>query len=78
MKEKSKTGLPKKELNLLCKYSKMYRVEKPLYNGKRIKIELWRKNKNYGYYNFVCYLNTEEPTEINNAILTDIKRLKSN
>lgn len=50
-----------------------YKLENGLHKGVK-KLELWRKNTKFGYYNFVCYLNSKE--EINEAILKDIKQNK--
>jgi hypothetical protein len=41
---------------------KNYKVEVNYYKSGK-KIELWRKNARYGYYNFVCYLEKESDFE---------------
>lgn len=57
---------------LLAKNKDDYKVDICSYKTGE-KIELWRKNKKYGYYNFATYLeNTNEDT-VNNAIIADVK-----
>lgn len=63
-----------KELEKLYQQNKDdYRIEHTTYAKLGPKIELWRKNKKYGYYNFATYLVDESEETIKNAIVTDIQ-----
>lgn len=48
-----------------------YKVDHTVYKSGP-KIELWRKNKKYGYYNFAAYLNDETEETLRKAIINDI------
>lgn len=70
-----------REQKLLNTYRDMYIAQETKYKGKNgleYKKELWRKNKRYGYSNFVTYLANLEEETINKAILEDIKTWKDN
>ena len=54
-----------------------YRVEYTTYPKSGRKIELWRKNKRYGYFNFVAYLVNDSEENIKNIVLKDIKEQDS-
>lgn len=49
-----------------------YRVDHTKYKD-GIRIELWRKNKKYGYYNFAAYLNSDSDIEFKEAVIKDVK-----
>lgn len=49
---------------------KNYKVEVNFYKSGK-KIELWRRNSKYGYFNFVCYLENESDAE--DYILKDLQ-----
>lgn len=49
-----------------------YRVDHTKYKDE-IRIELWRKNKKYGYYNFAAYLNSDSDIEFKEAVIKDVK-----
>lgn len=55
-------------------YLKNYKVEINYYKSGK-KIELWRKNLKYGYYNFVCYL--EKESDFENVAYDDMKNKHS-
>lgn len=60
-----------KEKSILKANRQLYKTEaSKKYNGE--KFELWKKNKKYGYYNFICYIDNEDEDTINDAILKDI------
>lgn len=44
--------------------------------SKGIKHELWRKNKKYGYYNFISYIENLDEQTIYKYILNDIKAMR--
>lgn len=59
---------------LYHKHKDEYKVEHTKYkNGAEIRIELWRKNKKYGYYNFAAYLQDGSEEEVYQAIIADVK-----
>ena len=35
--------------------------------------ELWRKNSRYGYFNFVCYVDNLDDSDIKDIIIADVK-----
>lgn len=65
--------LSKKEEKLLEKERNKYKVEYGHYRTKDT-IELWKKNKKYGYYNFLQYLENNKKETIEKAILNDIHK----
>lgn len=69
--EKIKKQRKSKEEKLLDKYKDDYRVETCKYKTGE-KTELWRKNKRYGYYNFVSYLDSCDEEIVNKAIIDDV------
>lgn len=70
---KSTTKLSKADLKLISKYKSDYKVEHTTYAKSGPKIEMWRKNKRYGYYNFAAYLDSDEQEVVDLAILNDIR-----
>lgn len=54
------------------KNKSLYKVDHTTYKT-GLRIELWRKNTKYGYYNFVTYLETDSEEEIKEKIILDIK-----
>ena len=52
---------------LLDKYKSLYKIE----YDKKGRIELWRKNVRYGYFNCVCYLDNDSEETLNAAIIKD-------
>ena len=65
-----------KEISLINKYRSNYVVDKVNYKNQGILIDLMRKHNNYGYYNFVCRLDSDDEMTVDKAILKDIKSLK--
>lgn len=49
----------------------LYKIDHTTYNKAGPKIELWRKNIRYGYYNFVAYLESDE--DFKERVIQDIK-----
>lgn len=68
----TKKQFSKKDERLYNENKNKYKIEYNKYNIGN-KIELVKKNK-YGYYNFVSYLDSDEESCIEQAILQDIKR----
>ena len=75
-KEEIESNFTKKEISLINKYRSSYVVDKVNYKNQGILIDLMRKHNNYGYYNFVCRLDSDDEMTVNKAILKDIKSLK--
>ena len=63
----------KKLDNLYEKKKCEYKVETHDYPT-GTKIELWKKNKRYGYFNFICYLKDNSEETIKQTILENILR----
>lgn len=63
-----------KDDKLFEKHKENYRLEVGKYRtGDRL--EIWRKNKKYGYYNFVSYITSED--EFKDTVIKDIKEQSS-
>lgn len=66
--------LTAKEKRILNKVRNDYKVFTRHYvYQNEVRLELERKNKQKGFYNFVCYLDDMLPETIDNAILQDYK-----
>ena len=64
--------ISQKRLDTLYEKNKdKYKVETHTYPS-GTKIELWKKNKRYGYYNFIDYIPTTVEEDIKNKIIEDI------
>lgn len=57
------------------KYKENYRVEISKRNNK---VELWKKNKRYGYYNFIDYIKDNNIDSIKERVVKDIIKEKEN
>lgn len=55
---------------LFEKHKHDYKIEMAPYKGK-LKLGIERKNKKYGYFNFVCYIESED--DFKQAVINDIK-----
>ena len=67
-------NMSQKKLNTLYEKKKCsYKVETHDYPT-GTKIELWKKNKRYGYFNFIDYLKDNNEETIKQAILEDIQK----
>lgn len=68
---------PKKSRDekLLEKHRKDYKVEEHMYSS-GIRLELWRKNPRYGYYNFIAYLEDATQETIDKIILQNLAKEK--
>lgn len=64
-----------KDEKLLEKYRKDYKVEEHMYSS-GIRLELWRKNPRYGYYNFIAYLEDATQETIDKIILENLAKEK--
>lgn len=89
VKEKNASGREEKPIiTMIQKEHKLTAKEKRILNKVRndykvftrhyvyqneVRLELERKNKQKGFYNFVCYLDDMLPETIDNAILQDYK-----
>ena len=49
-----------------------YKIEINYYKSGK-KIELWKKNEKYGYFNFMCYL--EKESDADEIIQKDLQRI---
>lgn len=65
--------MTKSEIRKVKKEKQFYKIELSKSNSCEYKFEIWKKNKRYGYYNFICYSNSNEEEHINNLILKQIK-----
>ena len=64
--------ISQKRLNTLYEQRKSnYKVEINTYPS-GIKIELWKKNKRYGYFNFIDYLSDDKEETIKEKIIENI------
>lgn len=79
VRNKGQVIIPKKEKKskddkLFEKYNQDYKLDIGKYRtGDRL--EVWRKNKKYGYYNFVAYIESED--EFKETVIKDIKEQSS-
>lgn len=74
-KEKKVRTKINKDLKLLEQVRPDYKIELAKYKtGPRL--ELWRKNHKFGYFNFVAYLENDTKEYIDKIILKDAKNQK--
>lgn len=68
--------ISEKRVNAIYEKNKdNYKIEQHTYS-KEIRIELWRKNKKKGFYNFVKYLDNNDEETIKLEIVKDVLKVK--
>lgn len=61
--------MEKSQIKKIEKELLLYKIEKSKCNLYNKPFEIWKKNKRYGYYNFICYSDSDNKEQIINLIL---------
>lgn len=61
--------MKKSDIKKLEKEYSLYKIETSKSRINNHPFEIWRKNKRYGYYNFICYSDSNDENQIKKLIL---------